>query len=148
MATEPNIISPNITTSEEHLEPYRGKRLAIKLKREITEYNPMSVWRSTHGSCCLRFLWVYGNERTAAGEWKHFSCKSQAACFTWKRRPCSLVSLVSEVQEDELSRELLLPPVGRSWQHFPNILTWPSVLCGVKTKILHPNDNKHTFIWV
>lgn len=54
-------------------------------------------------------------------------------CFTWKRRPCSLVSLVSEVQEEELSRELLLPPVGRSWQHFPNIFTWASVLYGVKT---------------
>lgn len=49
-------------------------------------------------------------------------------CVTWQRRACSLVSLVSEAQEEELSRELLLPPVGRSWQHFPKIFAWPSLL--------------------
>lgn len=54
------------------------------------------------------------------------------ASLTWKRGPGSLVSLVSEVQEEELSRELLLPPVGRSWQHFLNIFTWASVLFRIK----------------
>lgn len=98
----------------------------------------VSPGNRSHMSICKVFLWIdiwYCCHECVSLHMQNCSgvhMHTRLRCITWKRRPCSLFSLISEVQEEEeLSRELLLPPVGRSWQHFPNIFTWPSVLYGI-----------------